>query len=189
MTISIENYVEQCIWNEWTNRIKSINNHYIRKHFYPNNIEFINNLSIDFEKLRRDSVKEAISYRLVVELNYHKLTTEEKRLFSNKTTEIKNLDKKLEEFLINKKEKEYINQIRELEKERMNILYFWTSDRLYKAFEKNMEEKYPEFYSDDLEINEGAKILLDFSKKVHEEYNNKKSDVPLRRSTRLKNKK
>ena len=34
MTISIENYVEQCIWNEWTNRIKSINNHYIRKHFY-----------------------------------------------------------------------------------------------------------------------------------------------------------
>ena len=71
----------------------------------------------------------------------------------------------------------------------MNILYFWTSDRLYKEFEKNMKEKYPEFYSDDLEIKEGAKILLDFSKRVHEEYNNKQSNVSLRRSIRLKNKK
>ena len=44
MTISIENYVEKCIWNEWSNRIKSINNHYIRKHFYPNNIEFLSPL-------------------------------------------------------------------------------------------------------------------------------------------------
>lgn len=189
MPISLENYVEQFVWDEWSNRIKGLNNHYIRKHFYPNNIEYINNISNEFEKLRRVSINEVISYRLVVELNYDKLTSKEKNLFSKKSKEIKNLDKQIKNFILNNNHKEYIYKIRDLEKERLNILYFWTSDRLYKEFEKNMKEKYPEYYSDDLEIKEGAKILLDFSKKVNEEYKNKKSNesnVPLRRSMRLK---
>ena len=171
MALSIENFIEKKIWDEWSNRLKLLKTYYIRKKFYPNNITFLETLEKEVNIRRRNSVNYAISQRDEMEMNYVSLTIEEKELWQSKCKKIDNID--FTEYILDNKTEEYFDEIEAFEYERLMILKDMTS--------KRYQEK---------KLREAADGLILLYKISNEEVKNKKNNEnkviqSFRRSCRL----
>lgn len=175
MSLSIENFIENKIWNEWTQRMSILKKYNIRKKYYPNNISYLESLERDLVIKRRNSVKYAISYRDKMIMDYQHLTSEEKEQWESKCKKIKNID--FEKFIMNNKVQDYFDEIGAYEYERLMTLKNMT----FKRYE---EER----------LREAAEALIMLHKISNEEVKNEKKKLmkekqkekqEIRRSCRL----
>ena len=167
MSLSLENFIEKKIWDEWSERLRLLKTYNIRKKYYPNNLSFLEKLEKDIEIKRRTSIKYAISHREKMEMNYENLRSEEKELWQNKCKKIENIN--FMEYIFDNKVKEYFDEIEAFEYERLMILKDMTSKRF-----------------EEVRLREAAEALIMLHRKSHQEVEKDREQIQvIRRSSRL----
>ena len=178
MALNLITNLEKTVWKEWSNRLPSFEKYFVRKQYYPNDMDQLNKIFNTFVNKRRESTKRYITMRNQLPSEF---SEEERNQWREDTIAILVHDTDLVKMLIDKKGAEFLKKTDMLEQQRLsNILNVHNN-------------KYDD---EDAKIREAAECLIYFANKANQEYMKDKQKKlrfeqetpPLRRSKRLQEK-
>jgi len=166
------NVYEQHFWEYWSRLIRVFSNRRVRRHFYPNNMDELDNLVKDFTGYRRESAERLKQIDLV---SFHKnASREERNIHSDYKAELRELENTLSEHIVNDMVPQFIDMFMNMER-----VYF---HKIGIINQKALEE-------------EAAEAIMLLNKMTHQEEDRKRrkeqkklekqKNVVLRRSSRL----
>lgn len=179
MALNLITNLEKTVWKEWSNRLPSFEKYFVRKQYYPNDMDQLNKIFNTFVNKRRESTKRYIAMRNDLPSEF---SEEERNQWREDTIAILVHDTDLEKMLIDKKATEFLKKMDMLEQKRLsNIL----------NIHNNKDD------DEDAKIREAAECLIYFANKANQECMKAKQKKlrfeqetpPLRRSKRLQEKK
>lgn len=176
MALNLITTIEKAVWKEWTNRLPTFERYFVRKEYYPNDMNELNKIFNTFVNKRRESTKRYISMRNQLPTEF---SEEERNQWREDTIAILVHDIDLQKMLIDKKGTEFLNKMDMLEQQRLSNII---------NLHKNKDE--------DAKIREAAECLIYFANKANQECMEAKQrklrfeqeTPPLRRSKRLQEK-
>ena len=166
MAIQLNNVYEKTTWNTWTQVIKHLSRNSLRKHYYPNRMDELDNMMKQITTCRREAVDRVKQYSL---LDFKDSTVEEREQFRLYKSD-------LEKFVREEGQQGIVN----------NLAHF-----IETMFQKETQSLEPIIVSQQERIRknletEAVEGLLLLGKETPQKKTKKqKNEVPLRRSTRI----
>lgn len=133
MALKLITKIEETVWREWTNRLPSFEKYFVRKQYYPNDMNELNKLFNMFVHQRRESTKYLMSIRTQLPTQF---SEEERNQWREDTIAILVHDTDLDKMLIDKKGAEFLHKMDILEKQRLsNIINLRQNAKIREAAE------------------------------------------------------
>ncbi len=138
MTITLETYYERIIWKEWSNRIKILSEHKIRRLFYPNNMDVLDLIVKNCIKKRREAIAHSRKFSL---LPRGDSTQDERNIWTNHTANIYEFSQTIYDHMSDYDNVlDFIEEIIAMENNRLHTLEASMAIRIQKADEEEAVE-------------------------------------------------
>ena len=172
------NVYEKYFWVYWSRLIKMFSTRRVRQHFYPNNMDELDNLVKDFTGYRRESAERLKQIDLV---SFHKnASKEERNIHLDYKADLCKLENTLSEHIINDTVPQFIDMIMNIER-----VYFHKIGKIMAIINQKALEQ------------EAAEAIMLLNKRTRQEEARKRrkeqkelekqKPVVLRRSSRIDN--
>lgn len=186
------NVYEKYFWVYWSRLIKIFSTRRVRQHFYPNNMDELDNLVKDFTGYRRESAERLKQIDLV---SFHKnASKEERNIHLDYKADLCKLENTLSEHIINDTVPQFIDMIMNIER-----VYFHKIGKIMAIInQKALEQEATEAIINQKALEqEAAEAIMLLNKRTRQEEARKRrkeqkelekqKPVVLRRSSRIDN--
>lgn len=172
MAIQLNNDYEKTTWNVWSQALKHLSHYSLRKQYYPNRMDELDNMGKQLTACRREAVNRVKQYSL---LDFKETTIEEQQQFRLYKSDVENFVRKEGRQAIADDLAHFIETMIQKETQCLESIMVVQQERIRKTLEE--------------EAVEGLLLLRKVTQQKKTEKTKKekkqKNEVPLRRSTRI----
>jgi len=173
------NFYEKTIWNYWSQLIKVFSTRRVRQHFYPNNMDTLDNLVKEITNYRREAIEHVKQHNLT---NFHQYATQEEREMHKKyLTDLREFTRTFSEHIMNNMTSHFIESVMNNER-----AYFQRIGQIIAIHNQKVQEEETTkalMLQDKKMRQEEARKLRKAQNEQNKIYE-KQNPTPLRRSSR-----